>query len=152
MSDTAEVTKMVVSILGGGALGFFGAWMKMITLRKKYKLEDSAERVVHLLLQHTNWRLRTFRVIRHHIAGFPDDELRRLLVRAGALRFMSQSGLELWGLLSRNKDRLGVTKVDVDPDTPTVVFDDENTPAQAPTGDRREPKPVRGDATQDRVA
>ena len=28
---------------------------------------------------------------------------------------MSASGLELWGLLERNKDRLGVTRIQEDP-------------------------------------
>lgn len=55
MSEAREVVKVVVSILGGGALGFLGAWLKIATLRKRYQLEDSAERVVHHLLRHSDW-------------------------------------------------------------------------------------------------
>jgi hypothetical protein len=38
--------------------------------------------------------------------GFSDDDLRQLLVRAGALRFEGSNGDELWGLRERNQDRL----------------------------------------------
>jgi hypothetical protein len=49
------------------------------------------------------------------LGGFKEDELRQILVRCGAIRFMSKSGLELWGLLERNEDRLGLTKIASDP-------------------------------------
>jgi hypothetical protein len=111
---SAEDVKIVISALGGGVLGFIGAWIKLVTLNKKYRLEDTAERVVHELL-HQNWPLRSFRVIRHHVGGFSDTELRKLLVRAGAIRFMSASGRELWGLLDRNRRLLGVTRVKSEP-------------------------------------
>jgi hypothetical protein len=40
-------------------------------------------------------------MIRHHIGGFEANELRKLLVRAGAVRFMAADGTELWALASR---------------------------------------------------
>jgi hypothetical protein len=57
-------------------------------------------------------------VIKVHLGGFADDELRKILVRAGAVRFEAKSGSELWGLLERNHDLLGVTKVPWDPENP----------------------------------
>jgi len=61
-------------------------------LRRDFRLEDAAEAVAQRLLQYREWRLRSLRVIRHHLGCFDDDELRQILVRAGAIRFSSKSG------------------------------------------------------------
>lgn len=84
-------------------------------LRREFKLDYAAETVAHELLQDAEWRLRSFDVIEHHLAGFTDDELRKVLVRAGAVCFRSKAGKELWGLLSRNRDRLGIDQIDDEP-------------------------------------
>ena len=44
--------------------------------------------------------------ISFHVAGFDDNELRRILVRSGAVRFEDVMGVEVWGLLERNIERL----------------------------------------------
>lgn len=85
-------------------------------LRDEFKLQYAAERVVHELLQDARWTLRSFDVIRRHIGGFEEDELRRILVRSGAIRFESRSGGELWGLLNRNQAFLGMVRLDEEPD------------------------------------
>jgi hypothetical protein len=85
-------------------------------LRAEFQLQYAAERVVHELLQDARWTLRSFDVIRRHIGGFEDEDLRRVLVRSGAIRFESKSGGELWGLLDRNRAKLGVVRLDEDPD------------------------------------
>ena len=87
-------------------------------LRRDFRLEYAAETVARQLMQHKDWRLRSFRVIKHHLGGFSDDELRQILVRSGAIRFTSQSGNELWGLLERTQDMLGVERIDDDPHSP----------------------------------
>jgi hypothetical protein len=84
-------------------------------LRRDFGLEFAAERVAHELMQ-SKWRLRSFDVIKFHLGGFEDDDLRKMLVKAGAIRFASKSGFELWGLLSRNRDLLGLTRVPWDPE------------------------------------
>ena len=94
-------------------------------LRRDFGLEFAAERVTHDLLQ-SKWRLRSFQIIKFHLGGFEDADLRKILVRAGAIRFESKSGFEIWGLLARNRDLLGVTRVPWDPenrrpDLPTWV-------------------------------
>jgi hypothetical protein len=71
----------------------------------------AAEHVAHELMKHETWKLRSFRIIKHHLGGFTDDELKKILVRAGAIRIQSESGEELWGLLDRNKEYLGVERV-----------------------------------------
>ena len=44
--------------------------------------------------------------IEKRLGGFQNDELRKILVRAGAARFSSGDDTELWGLISRNRDDL----------------------------------------------
>ena len=46
-------------------------------------------------------------MIKKRLGGFGDDELRKLLVRAGAVRaFRNKDGAELWGLASLNPELL----------------------------------------------
>jgi hypothetical protein len=92
-------------------------------LKRDFRLDFAAERVANGLLARTKWRLRTFDVLRHHLGGFPDDDLRQILVKAGAIRFASPSGIELWGLLDRTEDLLGV---------PTVPWEPTNQPNDWP--------------------
>jgi hypothetical protein len=40
-----------------------------------------------------DWTWRTFAIIKHHLGGFEDDELRKLLVRAGAIRATAKTGV-----------------------------------------------------------
>jgi len=84
-------------------------------LLRDFQLEFAAERAARELMNDSEWRLRSFKVIKQHLGGFDDDELRRTLVRAGAVRFKSKSGRELWGLFERTRDLLGVEKIDDDP-------------------------------------
>jgi hypothetical protein len=69
---------------------------------RDYKLEFAAERVANKLLSHPQWSWRSFQTIQHFLGGFDENELRRVLVRAGAIRALSKDGKELWGLLDRN--------------------------------------------------
>jgi hypothetical protein len=107
---------LVTSLISGLLGGYVSYLVQERKLRKDYQLQDSAERVAHALLSHTRWRFRTFKVIRHHLGGFEEKELRKLLVRTGAIRFKAKSGEELWGLIERNRDWLGITQIDVDPE------------------------------------
>lgn len=87
----------VVVSVATGILAFFVAERR---LRAELRLEDTTEQAIRALMSR-GWALRSFDVIRHHIRGFDDDELRRLLVRSGAVAFSDPSGKELWGLLDR---------------------------------------------------
>ena len=87
-------------------------------LRRDYQLEYAAERIAQQLMMDKSWRLRSFDTIKRHLGGFGDDELRRILVRSGAIRFVTKKDkTELWGLLERNVDRLGAIELDVEPET-----------------------------------
>jgi hypothetical protein len=71
----------------------------------------AAERVAHELMMDKEWCWRSFKIIKHHLGGFEDDELRKILVRAGAIRVTSSSGEEMWGLLDRNREGIGVERL-----------------------------------------
>lgn len=90
------------------------------------KRELTAEILVYDLLSDRRWRTLSFDVLTHHIGGFKDDELRKLLVAAGAVRMNTGAAGEQWGLLERNRRRLGV-KLDV------ASQDPANAPAPADT-------------------
>lgn len=66
--------------------------------------ELSAERAARKLLECTKWKRRTFEALQYHLGGFDDDELRRILIRAGAIRF--EEDKETWGLIERNETEL----------------------------------------------
>ena len=70
------------------------------------KTEYQAETVIKQLLKHEDWSLRSFKVIKNKLKGFEDNELRKLLIRSGAICFRDRDGEEKWGLLERNKERL----------------------------------------------
>jgi len=82
-------------------------------LKRQYQLEFAAERVVRKILSDSVWPLRSFDIIKRHLGGFENDELRKILVRAGAIRFKLTSGDEVWGLLERNAAREGQDPLDL---------------------------------------
>ncbi|MFC0683421.1 hypothetical protein [Novosphingobium clariflavum] len=72
-------------------------------LRREFQLEYAIEAAIQTLLSSENYAMRSFDKIRHHLSGFADDELRRYLIRAGAVRFSGDGEKEMWGLLERHK-------------------------------------------------
>lgn len=74
--------------------------------RHRLRTEFMAEQVARQLLESEKWQKRSFDAIKRRLGGFDDDELRKILVRAGAVRFEGAKGEELWGLLNRNKNDL----------------------------------------------
>jgi hypothetical protein len=94
-------------------------------LRREYGLQFAAERLVIKFLEHQEWPFRSFEIIQAYFGGFDKTELRRILVQAGAMRFESKSGLEMWALMTRvPKEYLdkGKTILDQDPVRISSVF------------------------------
>ena len=56
-------------------------------LKKELKTEFMAEKVTKDLLSNDRWAKRSFDEIKKRLGGFEDDELRKIIVRAGAVRF-----------------------------------------------------------------
>lgn len=70
-------------------------------LKSQHKTEFMAEDTARHFLSHKGFTDRSFETLRAHLGGFEDDELRKILVRAGAIRIMRDDGSEWWRLLSR---------------------------------------------------
>ena len=111
-----DLVTILTSLIGGGIAGFGTFLIQERRLRKTYQLEDRAEDVVRQLLSVEGYPQWSFKVIRHHLGGFEAAELRKILVRTGAIRFKAKNGEEVWGLLERNQDYLGVPRIDREPE------------------------------------
>lgn len=79
--------------------------------RRRYEDERrpamAAEQTIEGLLSTEEWKQRSFDAIKHRVGkGFKDDELQRMLLSAGAVRFTNAEGDERWGLVSRNQEAL----------------------------------------------
>jgi hypothetical protein len=75
-------------------------------LREQYKTEFMAEEAARHYLSHANYTDRSFTVLEKRLGGYSGDDLRRLLVRAGAVRLMRKDGSEWWRLLARNDEAI----------------------------------------------
>jgi hypothetical protein len=76
-------------------------------LSTNLRTEFMAENAIQRLLRCPGWKLRTFGSIQARLRGFHEDELRKFLVRSGAVSFRRRSdGAELWGLVSENQELL----------------------------------------------
>ncbi|WOJ88529.1 hypothetical protein RZS28_11915 [Methylocapsa polymorpha] len=85
-------------------------------MRRNLTPDFAAERVAREILMDPKSQSRPFRILRHHLSGFTDDELRKILVRAGAVR-LTAGGQEVWGLLSRNRKCLSAEEIKEAPAT-----------------------------------
>ena len=70
-------------------------------LQEQHKVEYMAEETARHFLGHKSFTDRSFDTLRMHLGGFTDDDLRKILVRAGAIRVFRDDGSEWWRLLSR---------------------------------------------------
>ncbi len=70
-------------------------------LQEQHKTEFMAETTARHFLSHKGFTDRSFETLQKSLGGFQDDELRRILVRAGAVRVYREDGSEWWRLLSR---------------------------------------------------
>ena len=60
-----------------------------------------AEETTQHFLSHKSFTDRSFDTLKKYLGGFEDNELRKILVRAGAVRVIRDDGTEWWRLLSR---------------------------------------------------
>lgn len=105
---TLTVLISIISAIIGGLISFALQYLKfkqeISALREEHKTEFMAETTVKHFLSHKSYTDRSFETLRKHLGGFTDDELRKILVRAGAIRvYREENGQEeeWWRLLSR---------------------------------------------------
>jgi hypothetical protein len=92
------------ALVGGGISFFLNRQQfrnQLELLRQQHKVEFMAEETARHFLSHKGFTDRSFETLRNHLGGFDDDELRKILVRAGAVRILRDDGSEWWRLLSR---------------------------------------------------
>ncbi|MGD2034359.1 MAG: hypothetical protein PVF73_04840 [Bacteroidales bacterium] len=77
---------------------------ELILKREEFKTDFVAENTAKHFLSHKSYTDRSFDVLKRHLGGFDDDELRKILVRAGAIRIFKEDGTEWWRLLSRMEE------------------------------------------------
>ena len=107
MVNTAfwSLLSALLGVLVGGGISYllnrqqFAQQVRL--LREQHKVEFMAEETARHFLGHKNFTDRSFDTLRNHLGGFEDDELRKILVRAGAIRVYREDGSEWWRLLSR---------------------------------------------------
>lgn len=99
------------SLIGSlaGVLGAFALQRSRISADiaiavEAVKTEYMAEKAVLHYLNHKGYTDRSFSMLTRRLGGFADDELRKILVRAGAVRYARDDGTEWWRLLSRNEE------------------------------------------------
>jgi len=96
--DTSRTNELLVKV--------GRSYMKILLSGKELTpdlLKAKAEEVILQILNNPDFTMRSFKVIKKRLGGFEDEELRRMLVSLGAVRFQKADGTELWGLRNRNK-------------------------------------------------
>lgn len=110
--ETAILTGLfaLIGTLVGGLVSFAISREQfkhqLAILREQFKTEFMAEQTARHFLSHKSYTDRSFDVLRRHLGGFEDDELRKILVRAGAVRVFREDDSEWWYLLSRIDERI----------------------------------------------
>jgi hypothetical protein len=100
------ITTIVTSALTAIVTAVLTFFIQERKLRAELRTEFMAEQAARSLLENEKWEQRSFEEIKKRLGGFADDELRKILVRAGAVRFHGKEKKEFWGLISRNKHAL----------------------------------------------
>jgi hypothetical protein len=106
--DAASLWSTFSALLGAAVGGLISYLLnrqqmrnQLALLQQQHKTEFMAEDTARHFLGHKGYTDRSFEVLRKHLGGFEDDELRKILVRAGAVRTYREDGSEWWRLLSR---------------------------------------------------
>lgn len=100
------IETIITSLLTALITGIITFSIQERKLRTDLRTEFMAEQAAKELLESPNWQKRSFDEIKKRLGGFDDNELRKILVRSGAICFKGQDDKELWGLISRNKEAL----------------------------------------------
>ena len=108
MTETILIS--AISALVGGLISFALQFIKfkheLTKLELSHKTDFMAETTAVHFLNHKSYTDRSFETLKQHLGGFDDDELRKILVRAGAIRVFREGNEtdEWWRLLSRNNE------------------------------------------------
>ncbi len=124
---SAEMTAGLFALLGVLLGGLISWWLQkdrhaadLAIALEAVKTEHMAEKTAQHYLNHKGYRDRSFDHLSKRLGGFEENELRKILVRAGAVRYLRKDGSEWWRLLSRegpwnksDQESLGVENDDL---------------------------------------
>lgn len=106
-----EMTAGLFALLGVFVGGLISWWLQkdrsatdFAIALEAVKTEHMAEKTAQHYLNHKGYRDRSFEHLSKRLGGFENNELRKILVRAGAVRYMRTDGSEWWRLLSREAE------------------------------------------------
>ena len=100
----SSLSALLGAVVGGGiswALNRQQFANQLRLAREQHRTEYMAEETARAFLSHKSFTDRSFETLRKSLGGFEDDELRKILVRAGAARVYRDDGSEWWRLVSR---------------------------------------------------
>jgi hypothetical protein len=116
---TAEVTAGLFGIIGVLVGGLISWWLQkdrasadLKIALESVKTEHMAEKTAQYFLNHKGYTDRSFELLSKRLGGFEDNELRKILVRAGAVRYVRADGSEWWRLLSRTDEAIAKAKAE----------------------------------------
>jgi hypothetical protein len=116
--DTAlwsTFSALLGALVGGGISSLLNRQQfrnQLRILQEQNKVDYMAEETARHFLSHKSFTDRSFETLRNHLGGFADDELRKILVRAGAIRIYRDDGSEWWRLLSRMEEYIERRELD----------------------------------------
>lgn len=104
--------------LGGVVVGGVFSWLlqkgrtaaDLAIALESVKTDHMAEKAAFHYLNHKGYRDRSFEHLSKRLGGFEDNELRKILVRAGAVRYIRDDKSEWWRLLSRASEARSKSK------------------------------------------
>jgi hypothetical protein len=100
-------TNIIISFFTALFTAFAAFFIQKDKLKTELRTEFMAEQAAKSLLENPRWKKRNFDEIKKRLGGFSDDELRKILVRAGAVRFeRKEDNGEMWGLMAKNESDL----------------------------------------------
>lgn len=106
-----ELTSGLMALAGALLGGLISIWIQrqrnaheFRMHQEAHKTEFMAEETARHYLMSERWTDRSFEMLRERLGGFEDDEIRRILVRAGAVRFVRENQSEWWRLLERTPE------------------------------------------------
>ena len=100
----SAIAALLGAVVGGGVSWLLNRQQfenQMKLAREQHRTEFMAEETARALLSHKGFTDRSFETLKRSLGGFEDDELRKILVRAGAIRVYRDDGTEWWRLASR---------------------------------------------------
>lgn len=112
-----EIVTALIGMAAAALTSIAAYFIQRSALHRQFDMDEAeirtrfmAEQVAKSLLSQKTYKKRSLGAIRRRLGGFEDNALRRILVRAGAVRFIAKDGTEYWGLIEKNADALTTQK------------------------------------------